>query len=266
MRRQRDELYAERTETGRQMKSLQGAMDQYEPPAVDTPTELVDTGELMAKFQESVEQQSSWVRIHDAADALDEQLLLRRRQLDEAQRAYDDAMKYAEKARKQANLLGAPPNPARLQMELGDAENQNERVRSAQNWRRLSTELDQARAEYDGLSENIRALDDAKVEGIANADMPVDGLAFDDEGVTFNGVPLKQASSAEQLRVSVAIAMKLNPELRVIQVRDGSLLDSESMQLLEELAEGQDYQVWIERVDETAAVGVVIEDGRVKGQ
>lgn len=78
-------------------------------------------------------------------------------------------------------------------------------------------------------------------------------------------MPFDQASSAEQLRTSVAIAMAANPKLRVIRVQDGSLLDEEAMRILAEMAQAADYQVWIERVGVSGGVAIVIEDGTVKG-
>jgi hypothetical protein len=81
--------------------------------------------------------------------------------------------------------------------------------------------------------------------------------------VTLNGIPLGQASAAEQLRVSVALAMAANPKLRVLRILDGSLLDTESLAIIGELAKENDFQAWIEVVDESGKVGIVIEDGRV---
>jgi hypothetical protein len=92
----------------------------------------------------------------------------------------------------------------------------------------------------------------------------VPGLGFDDDGVTYNGVPFSQCSSAEQLRVSLGVAMALNPRIRVLRITDGSLLDAENLAVIEEMADLQDFQVWIERVAEDGEVGVVIEDGAVK--
>ena len=69
---------------------------------------------------------------------------------------------------------------------------------------------------------------------------------------------------AQQLRASVAIAMAANPKLRVIRVRDGSLLDERAMRLLAEMADAHDCQVWIERVDTSGSVGFVLEDGHLK--
>ena len=43
--------------------------------------------------------------------------------------------------------------------------------------------------------------------------------------ITYNGVPLSEASTAEQIRVSTAIGMADKPELRFLLIRDGSLLD-----------------------------------------
>lgn len=114
-----------------------------------------------------------------------------------------------------------------------------------------------------GLTETMAARSKVKQDAIAKAKMPVEGLGFGDGVVLHNGVPFDQASSAEQLRVSVAIAMAANPKLRVIRIQDGSLLDDTSMQVITDMARDHDMQVWMEKVDSTGKVGIVIEDGEV---
>ena len=52
-----------------------------------------------------------------------------------------------------------------------------------------------------------------KTAAIAAAKMPIDGLALEGGRVLSKGIPLDQASSAEQLRVSTAIAMSSNPRV-----------------------------------------------------
>ena len=101
-------------------------------------------------------------------------------------------------------------------------------------------------------------------ESIAKADMPVKGLTLKENVVYLNDLPFDQASDADKLRVSCAIAMRQNAKLKVLRIRDGSLLDSDSLALLAEMAKERDYQVWIERVDESGEVGFVIEDGYLK--
>jgi hypothetical protein len=81
--------------------------------------------------------------------------------------------------------------------------------------------------------------------------------------VTLNGIPFSQASTAEQIRVSTALAMAGTPEIRVMRIDGGESLDSESLAIIEALAAEHQYQVWISRVDESRAVGFTIEDGTV---
>jgi hypothetical protein len=57
------------------------------------------------------------------------------------------------------------------------------------------------------------------------------------------------------------MALAMNPDLRVILIRDGSLLDAENLAVIEEMAAERDAQIWIERVSDDRSVGIVIEDG-----
>jgi hypothetical protein len=113
-------------------------------------------------------------------------------------------------------------------------------------------------------SGNISALDEHKRDLIAAVKFPVEGLGFGEEGVLLNGLPFEQASTSEQLTVSVAIGIALNPKLRVLLVRNGESLDSKSMKTLAELAAKHDAQLWVERMTEAKdGATVMIEDGSV---
>ncbi len=105
--------------------------------------------------------------------------------------------------------------------------------------------------------------DAEKLAAIEKAKLPVESLTFGDGIVLLNGVPFDQGSDAEQLRASCALAMAGNPTLRVLRVRDGSLLDEDALALLAKMAEERDYQVWIERVG-SGNIGFVLEDGQLK--
>lgn len=124
----------------------------------------------------------------------------------------------------------------------------------------------EAQDKADALTKAIDARKKAAQEAVAKADLPVKGLEIVDGAVLLKGVAFEQASDAEQLSASIGIAMTLNPDLKVIRVRDGSLLDEDAMKVLANMADEADYQIWIERVDSSGAVGFVIEDGHVKGQ
>lgn len=180
--------------------------------------------------------------------------------------AYDLTNKIADLTEKlrTAEPLPEPVDVAIVRNKIDEARKRNEDVRFRLQKIAKRDEADQAEAESSGMTEQIEAREKTKRAAIEAAKLPVSGLTFGDGAILMNGVPFDQASDAEQLRASIAIAMSLNPKLRVIRVRDGSLLDDGSMKLLAEMAKDQDYQVWIERVDGSGKVGFVLEDGHVK--
>ena len=155
------------------------------------------------------------------------------------------------------------PDTAALQVELANVDTRNKAVRTKQEKTKLKTELDTTKAKSEKLSADIDKLEEEKQSKISSAKFPVNGLTFGDGFVSYSGLPLEQASDAEKLRVSMAMAMAMNPKLRILRIRDGSLLDSNSMKIVEEMAKNEDYQVWVEMVDESGKVGIVIEDGHV---
>ena len=94
--------------------------------------------------------------------------------------------------------------------------------------------------------------------------MPIEGLGWNETEVSYKNIPFEQLSGAEQLKISMAIAMASNPKLKVVLIKDGSLLDQDNLKVIEEMAKEKDWQVWIESVDESGKIGIYIEDGEIK--
>lgn len=118
---------------------------------------------------------------------------------------------------------------------------------------------------YETYTALLVSIEAEKCKLLAAAKFPLPGLGFSESGgVTYNGFPFAQASDGEKLRVSVAIGMALNPKLRVIFIRDGSLLDQKGLATIAELAKENHYQVWIEDARSSDPTAVVIEDGQIK--
>lgn len=149
-----------------------------------------------------------------------------------------------------ASLAGLPEpaNTTALEAQLATVEEANADIRANNTARAQSAAKEALRTKYDGLTAEIKALEARKAEGLAKADMPIEGLTFDDEGVLYQGVPFSRASGREQLIVSCAMIMATNPEIRVIVIRDGNVLDMEGMQVLQDMAEATDFQIFIEIV------------------
>lgn len=179
----------------------------------------------------------------------------------------DQAEKDADGIRTQIDTAPALPeliDTAALTAQMADARRINDGIRQRNLRDRQTENAATLETEAKALTTAMDARTKAKADAVAGAAMPVPGIGFGDGAVTLNDLPFDQASDAEQLRASIAIAMASNPKLRVIRVRDGSLLDEDGMRLLADMADASDYQVWIEKVDGSGKVGFVLEDGHLR--
>lgn len=169
-----------------------------------------------------------------------------------------------------AEPLPEPIDTAQVRTAISAAKLQNDLYvavkRATETRDQLKSDAEALEAESAALTASMKVRTDAKAKAIADAKMPVDGIAFGPGVVLLNGVPFEQASDAERLRTSIAIAAAMNPTLRVIRVRDGSLLDEDALKLLGDFADEKNFQIWIERVDSSGRVGFVLEDGHLKSQ
>lgn len=152
---------------------------------------------------------------------------------------------------------------APLTERLAQIDQTNAKVRSNQMRAEIAADLAAKTARSTELTAQLESIEKRKADAIAAARMPVGALGFGAAGVTLNGLPLEQASAAEQLRVSVAIGIAMNPRLRVLLIRDASLLDADSLRMVAEMAQQSGAQVWLERVGSDAATSILIEDGMV---
>jgi hypothetical protein len=171
----------------------------------------------------------------------------------------------------QDKIDSAPPLPtpidtAAVRAQLDGAKETNAIILAAELRAQHVARAEALEAQAAALTKAREDREAAKHAAIAAANLPVDGITFGDGEILLASVPFDQASDAEQLRASIAIAMASNPKLRVIRVRDGSLLDTDALKLLADMADERDYQVWVERVSSDGKVGFVLEDGRLKSQ
>jgi DNA repair exonuclease SbcCD ATPase subunit len=206
--------------------------------------------------------------------------LLRQRQIDDAKRiatARSEAAELRQRAavlEEEANvlernpllMLPLPVDVNALSEKLRQAQATNTAIRRARERKAIEVDASKLERQSDELTSKMKARSMALDKALAETILPVPGLGFGDNVVTLDGLPLDQASDAQQLLTSTAIAAAFNPTLRVLRIRDGSLLDREHMAWLAEFAEKSDLQIWIESVESDAPAAIWMEDGHVKQQ
>lgn len=282
------EAFTARTDVNRETESYKAQANAILIPA-DTPEEGVSVDDLIAELdaagQRNVEIEraisarmtagASVQRLRDQADEADEREKDLRAQaeriLEQAEQAKAAAARLRETADQQAADLERSDqeklekiDTAELRRKIDEARATNDAVALRTRKADLQQKATDSQAKADALTATIDGAKAKKAEMLAASDMPVEGLDFGEDGVILRGQPFEQASDAEQLETSIAIAAAMNPKLRVIRVRDGSLMDTDAWASLVAFAEERDCQIWIETVQSDRTGAIVIEDGAIK--
>lgn len=263
------ELFAQRTEINRDVKVCQARLSNMQIPD-NAPTERVDVAVLVDKVNE----------INAANSAVQQKQRMRQTLLADNVRRGDETARLKarlaeiERETEQANGQIKAITEYLQGHKIQDASAYSEKIKQAEQINSIMDLRDNRALEEkalrtsqktaDELTAQMQGLQERKRAAIESAKLPVTGLEFGEGELLLNGVPLAQLSAAEQLKLSMDIAMAENPKLRVILLKDASLLDAQSMEYIRTRAEAEGYQIWAERVASDGAVGFVIEDGELK--
>lgn len=287
----RKEFFDQRTIVNRDVKSLQSrlaVMRKHDK----VPEKEQSAAEITARMQKASEENQKILEAQAKPDIIQDQLDNLTEEIKEAtdkierlkvelQKLEDERTVLLKTEQEQRRNLkeaivevGKLPDAVDLssfQTEIQQLEETNRKVRENNAYNEVSQQLAAKEAEAKGLGDAIDLIDRARVEDLSKAEFPIKGLSFDEQGtLIYNGIPLEQASAAEQIRVAMAIALALNPKLKVVLIRDASIFDSETKAIVAQMAEEAGAQVWEEIVAERDEHGnypknlsVIIEDGQV---
>lgn len=261
----RKKLADTRLLAGRDYERLKGAAASMRVPE-NAPVKPVDIAQLTERHAGAVAKNAGIERmrrnredlaekietLRDEADALDRQAKAKRQNALDMQRGLDEG-----------GALPEMEDVSKIASDLASATERNDAYRARVARDEAVAARDSAEAIYDRLTQEIEAADKAKADAIAKAKLPVEGLQIDDDDVRLDGLPFGNASTARKIRVATALLMALKPDLRVLLVREGSLLDKDARLALQEDAEANGFVVLMECVGDGADGGVVIEDGEL---
>jgi hypothetical protein len=272
--------YLRRREAKKERDAIQIRRDAFGVPS-GLPKEKVDEKALVKELQQASEYNAEIQELQRDRERLEERISTDEAEVQTMRTQAEELRAKAENLEREAFILEAEAKKARATMAkwepLPPLRNAEELAAQITEARTINAGIDR-REQRDGYDAEVAALDQeiekltaamdereaTRARAISEAEFPVPGLAFGDKMVIYEGLPFDQASNADQIRASVAIGMASNPELRVMRIKDGSLLDAKSMNIVSEMAHENDFQVFIEMVDTSGKVGVYLEDGEVK--
>lgn len=272
----------ERTDANRDLKKAQAVLDQTIKPANLTLAEVKPVTDLMnERKQIEAEKNVAETTINslitngqqykkDVADKtkliaeLEVHLENAKKELAEAETKLADTTEKYKVNKKNFDSADFAGRLGKIDSTIADGETLRESNARISRYNEVEIGFKKAKEIAFTKEKDLNALRAQRDLAIQNAKFPIGGLGLSEEGVTFHGIPFVQCSSAERLQVGIAMVIAANPQIRVVRIQDGSLLDSESMQVIKDMGEAYDIQFWIEAVNETGKIGIVMEDGNVK--
>ena len=133
---------------------------------------------------------------------------------------------------------------------LEQAEKHNKTYHVVCQYNEKKQQYDGIKAKADKMDAEIAQLGDERATLIANAELPIDGLSFTDDGLELNGVPFVpgKVSDSQILMIAAKLVIASNPNTRIFRIARGESLGSKRMQEIIDIATKNGYQGFIENV------------------
>lgn len=215
------------------------------------PTEETSANDLISRIRLANDQLD---KIKDAERALayaTDQVTSLKAKIEELK---TDLVNWEHEATSRQAELDAQVKPAdvtELEEQLIGVEESNAAIRATNSAREQAARKDKLHEEWNAFDARIKEVQKRKADGLATAEMPVEGLSFDEEGVLYQGVPFSRASGAEQIIVSAAMIIATDPEVRTMVIRNGNVMDERSLQVLQSMCEENNFQAFVEFVSDS---------------
>jgi hypothetical protein len=264
------ELREQRTIIGRDVKTAKATLDGLTfDQEVGSDSEEVSITDIAGKMNKDMEFNVEWDRKNTENEDRKNEAKANRKKIDECRdeilrlELVNNGLKL-DYENVFAELSEEPKRDiSDIQSQIAVAEDKNRKIRS----NKLYLEAKEKHADqtklYDTKTSEIETVEKKRKISLEGAKMPVAGLTFDENGLLYDGIPLAQASDGQKLMIGLQISMALNPTLRVLRIKDGSLLDNDNRAIIREIIKDQDFQLWMESVSDDKNVGIFIEDGGV---
>ena len=293
--RQIQRLFDERTGLNRDLTRAEGTLKSL-PSYPDAPAELIDPSSIadefeeIRKYNEGVESKLRLAKLaadehavavikaesakrntqkwKDEVLRLTDELARAKAAFKEAGKAEIEAMEADEVARINAKDIAEKTEALSLKTtdhlkdRSKEIEETNSKVRSNQAKAAQRNAVRELTEKAEKLTEKIDELRQSKLTAVSQAEWPIEGMGFDEDGyLTYDGLPFDQACTSSKVRACIAIGVAMNPKLKFMIVREGSLFDDNRLVEMAQYAAEHGCQVFMERVSKGDECHVVMQDG-----
>jgi predicted ATP-binding protein involved in virulence len=259
-------IYNRRYEIGRiadQKEKFAAEMPEYEdvPKATISPSELIiqqqdiltRNGENQRKRDRLSEILSTKNALAEKVMMLEQQLTATKAELELTESDFRTALKSVEQLKDEST--------EELENNIRDLEKINIKVRANLDKEKAKIDAKQYKEQYAELSNQIDEIRSNRRKLLDGAELPLPGLSVEGGELTYNGKKWDCMSGSEQLKVSVAIVRKLNPECGFVLLDKLEQMDVGTLSQFGAWLENEGLQAIATRVSTGDECSIIIEDG-----
>ena len=266
---EKKEVFSFRAEINKDIKSNEAKLknSEMDPSDIEKYSEKLDntkTVEAMAKIGEDVSKYDQVVNAVETKvlklNAIDEEVIRLNNLVGNLLKEREEVFDAVTKCNAWIVKKGERPSMGSLQEELETIGKHNEMHTKVVELKGFSESVRMLTVDSEGKTERLKQIDISKKNVFVENPLPVKGLSFDENEILYKGLPFNenQHPSSTIIGIGLTIAMAMNPNLRLLIIKDGSLLDQKTLNYILTLVEGKGYQVFIEMVDNTGESDVTI--------
>ena len=201
-------------------------------------------------------------RLDVAADSLKQAKEMAAKMIADAEKTYNEtvALINAEKADFESRKANAEQwlakyeanNPEKTNVPelLAKADAHNKKYSLVEQYKEKKSQFDAVTKKAQEMDARIDALAKERAELISNAELPIEGLTFTDDGLELNGVPFipGRVSDSQIMEIAAKLIIASNPTVKVFRIARGESLGAKRLATIIDIAKRNGFQGFIEQV------------------
>ena len=201
-------------------------------------------------------------RLEVAADSLKQAKEMAAKMIADAEKTYNEtvALINAEKADFESRKANAEQwlakyeanNPEKNDVPelLAKADAHNKKYSLVEQYKEKKSQFDAVTKKAQEMDARIDALAKERAELISNAELPIEGLTFTDDGLELNGVPFipGRVSDSQIMEIAAKLIIASNPTVKVFRIARGESLGAKRLATIIDIAKRNGFQGFIEQV------------------
>lgn len=142
------------------------------------------------------------------------------------------------------------PEKANIAEQLEQVRAHNARCQMAAQYAEKKKAYLAVKEKADAMDARISELADERANLISNAELPIEGLSFTDDGLELNGVPFVpgKVSDSQAMEIAAKLVIASNPTVKVFRIARGESLGAKRLQAIIDIAKRNGFQGFLECV------------------